>query len=520
MYKVVLADDEEIIREGIKTLINWEELGLELVGVAGDGISTLEFVQQLKPHILVTDVRMPGMTGLELLKELRTRNINIRIIIISGYNDFEYVKEALKYRVYDYLIKPINENELTSILRDIVREIDERIIYNINNSESIKLIKDNTFNRLISGAILKLDFFEKLNFFGMEISSESFTAIVFEIEDSKNIAGEELEFRRFSLHNICEELLIQMPVLTIFFDRNNRLVILVYGNSDVLNEEYLFSISKQLKIKAEDFLGFKVSAGIGQSVKDIMQIKQSYGEAIEALKQKFVYGIGAIIFFEKTALGESRKINLNLEKFEKSLKELDNTKAVEEIKLIFSYCFRMGSADISFIKNIGVYVIASIIKVLDEYDCDRNKVLEGEDSLLERVTQAETVEKMEASFIEVVNFVINYMKEIKINKPKKIIDDIIAYVKINYDSNLTIKSVSKVFYINPAYFGRIFKNETGENFSDFLNKIRIEKARKFLFEGDLKIYEVAEKCGYKEIDYFRLMFKKYTGINPAEFKRK
>jgi two-component system response regulator YesN len=520
MYKVLLVDDEMIIRQGLRVLIDWKSLGLELVAEAENGKSTLKLIQDFKPHILITDVKMPEMGGLELIKEINAMGLNIKTIIISGYDDFAYVKEALKYGVYDYILKPIRERDIASILKDVVRDIDHTIIRSINSSESEKLMRDNLFNRLINNSITTIDFIEKARFLNIDISDKPYRVMTVEIDGKSDLDGQELEYRRFSINNICEELFEKYSNIITFHDRSNRQVIIT--NDNEIDKNCIKLAAAEIRDCVKKFLDFSVTIGIGSSVESIMEISKSYGESVKALKEKFLCGKGSIIFYEASQNKYPVESGISLpdtEKIRHSVKLLNKESSIEEIKKYFKAIKKRGFSKASITQGcMDLFLI--LLSLVKEYG---NKSIDGfqsEEEALGTIPSSETIEEIEETLIGFATKVIDYLSSIKGDKYERISSKVVKYVRENYSKNVTLKSVAKHFYLNTAYLGRIFKEETGELFSDFVNRVRVEEAGKMLVTSDYKIYEVAHRCGYKDIDYFRSTFKKVTGITPAEFKRR
>lgn len=519
MYKVIIVDDEEVIRQGLRTLIDWKGIGLNLVAEASNGLGALECIEKYKPHILVTDVKMPGMNGIELIKTLHEKKVNIKKVIISGYNDFEFVKDALKYSVSDYILKPINEDDLSATLTEIVKDIDNKILSNINNIDSLELIKTNTFNKLINSSISKVDFIEKITFLGMDFNEGPFNTLVIEIDGIRSLLGDELEFRRFTLNNVFEDISNKVQVLTSFYDRSNRLVVLVR----YINNEYDIDLfAKRIKECVKEYLEFSVTVGVGGIAKNIMELKKSYEQGVDALRYKFTHGVDSIIHYDNVCFVSEilKQHNFKTENFEKYLKFLDKDKAEVELENIFRQLISIHSRDLKTLKDAAIRIVMVIMTQVNECGEDFGNIISADRALIDVMAEIETFEELKILMAKILNKSIELMTHVKERNINNTLCNINEYIKENFKSDLTLKSISEHFYMNPAYIGRIFKEEKGEAFSIYLNKLRIEAARKMLLSTNLMIYEVSLKCGYRDINYFRSMFKKITGINPGDLKRK
>jgi len=201
------------------------------------------------------------------------------------------------------------------------------------------------------------------------------------------------------------------------------------------------------------------------------------------------------------------------------VKQLNCENAEKEIRIFFRN-LKQKAFNMALINQVCVDLFFSLVSIMKQYGGKRDYILQEEKEIFDTVSSAETIKDIEDALILFAKRVIDYLSGVKTYKSRHVINEIVNYVKANYSSNVTLKSIARHFYMNTAYLGRIFKEETGEFFSDFVNKVRVEEARKMLLTGNFKIYEIAQRCGYRDIDYFRDVFKRFTGINPAEFKRK
>lgn len=518
MYKVVIADDEQMIREGLKLLIDWKSLNLVLVGEAEDGLSALRLVERHKPHILVTDVKMPGMSGLEVIRKINESGMDIRNIIISGYDDFLYVKEALRYGVADYILKPVREDDLVSILKEVVSNIENRIKIDLDNSESTNLIRSNLLNRLIGSCVTRVEFLEKTKFLKLDISDKPYSVMIAEIDGNRLLSNAELEYKLNVISRICEDIFQNFEYTMAFHDKSNRLVIII--NDDEIGQHYLKLVAEEIRDRVRKLFDFTVSIGIGGKAQNIMMVDKSYNEAVNALQQKYLKGGNSVnLIQEDNNPSTAYRDIADTGRIEMSVNQLNFENAEKEIYLFFDELLGKTS-NIAYIRKVCIDLLLLMMSIMKEHNGRNEDLLEDEELVFDRVSSAETIEDARNALVDFAKKLVNYLSGIKSDVSNKVVNEIIDYVKSAYNKNITLKSVAQRFYMNPAYLGRIFKDETGEFFSDFVNRIRIHEAGKLMLDSDMKIYEIAEKCGYKDINYFRDLFKKITGINPMEFKKK
>ena len=395
MYRVLLADDEPIICKGLRETIEWDSLGLEISGEAHNGVEALELVRTNQPHILITDIRMPGMDGIRLIKTIRELGLNVRIIILSGFSDYAFLKEAIRLGVDGYLLKPIDNDELISNLTDLVNNIEKEMLRTTQLYQGMELLRSNTLNRLVTNMISRSEFEEKASFLDIALAAERYLcAVCFSENDNGGVFGYGEPNTAFAIQSICNVLAEGMGIT--FTDAKNRVVLLLYGSR---KEEMAAAAAGLLENVAKQVPEhFNIVTGIGITVSMVEDIWKSYASATERFDRDKI-----------TAEGEQ---------------------------------------------------------------------LEG--------------------------------------RWNKAVDRTLAYIAAHYHEALSLKQVANVCEINTSYLGQIFKKATGESFTNYVNRYRIEKAKQLLANSSLKVYEVAEKVGFTDYHYFLKIYKKVTGNLPTE----
>lgn len=397
MYRVLIVDDEPIICKGLRETIEWDSLGLEISGEAHNGAEALELVRVNRPHILITDIRMPGMDGIQLVKAIRELGLNTRIIILSGFSDYAFLKEAIRLGVDSYLLKPIDNDELISNLADLVSNIEKEMLRTTHLHQGIELLKSNTLNRLVTNTIGRSEFEEKASFLEFSLTSENYLcAVCFMEDENSGMAGFGEPHAALVLHNICSALAEGAGIA--FMDAKNRVVLLLYGS----RKDELFALAAGLLKNAvkqvPESYARPVVTGIGITVNSMEDIWKSYASAVERF--------------------------------------------------------------------------------------DRNK-------------DAEEGEQLEG-------------------KGNSAVDRTLAYIAAHYHEALSLKQAANICDINTSYLGQIFKKATGESFTNYVNRYRIEKAKNLLTHSGLKVYEVAGKVGFTDYHYFLKIYKKIKGTLPTE----
>jgi len=509
MYKVLLVDDEPIIREGLRTLIHWEELGFEIMDTAVNGQEALQKCLQLKPDLLIADIRMPGMTGLELIKSLRDLNRGLHVLILSGYADFEYAQQAINYQIDGYLLKPVDEDELTDYLIKI------REVLHIEQTASLAI--EAQHERDMERAVKSLIAGERTQ--QSELSANagpnwgSYEVILIQPATDNERDSDDLNQ-------------IKQRLMRTYDDRGKGIVFVKAPHigiviRDGLGDELTSrSIDKEISdaclAHVSDF--YAVSGGEVYTWPDI---PISYSHALEGMKERFFLESRTITRMERTS---SSQMSANIGKDSESLLsaatdtlylalEVGNIPLARQIiRDTAEKMIKSGSKE-DEIKTRFVQIFST---ALDKLTYDRP----GEDILALRaglmIIYKETqylglVERL----VSIAEGMSNKMENLGTTLPIKRMIDLIHR---DYSENLKLERLSEVFNYNSAYLGKLFKQATGEHFNTYLDKVRIERA-KLLLEQGWKVYQVAEKVGYANVDYFHAKFRKYVGASPSSFKR-
>jgi len=531
MIKLLLVDDEPIIRRGIRSSIEWQNYGIEIVGEAANGVEALKQAQQLLPHIVLTDIRMPRMDGLELSRQLKKQLPDTRIIILSGYEDFSYAKEAVSLGIQEYLLKPVGAEELIALLRLLRAEIEQaeaakRSSLSLHHAfnESYPVIKADFVNRLLKGAPADpASLYEKAELLRIKLTGHQYAILTIDIDDfaimTEDLPPAKRELLRFSVINIAEELLLAKTSGLVCYSEFDHLIGLACG--DKLTPELIDSLCREIQQGVKKFLKLSVSIGIGRTCSDVSELGTSYAEAFSALKLKIHHGKESLIRYHDPGNSQPSQIVLYPSEEEKviigCLKTLDTAGLQAAIDHIFAR-FRELKADVEQIRGICGRLLLISASAIEEMGINVSKVIGAEFNPYKEMERLDTLEDFRAwigGFFERLGELIQENKNVKF---KGIITAALRYIEENYDREVSLATVAAVVYVTPNYLSRIFKEEMGVNYIEWLNRYRIERAKVFLTEPGAKTYSVAEKVGYSDYKYFSQMFKRFVGCSPKEYK--
>ena len=504
MLKVLIADDEPYVREGIKNIVPWGEIGFSVCGEGVDGDDTYKKICDLNPDLVLIDIKMPGKLGLEVIKESVESGFKGKFVIISGYSDFQYAKIAIKYGVKSYLLKPIDEDELYDIAVNLKREIEAEKNKLINLEIQRNYAKEYSLVQLMLGK--SVDNHKEL----MNSLKYSSYVVALALNYDKKTKGENL----IELENCIRNRISNIDNIEVCKVKNKVAILFC----DV-NGSHAINILNNINKEVNKYLKGRMFLTIGKEVDSPDKIVLSYNSANDLMKARFLFLDEEILTSEKVngivekrflfeendiinrictyvEIGENSKIKEML----KDLKELLQSKLYteEQIKVLVT-------------KNC----LEFYEKIKSDYQLGKDLVIDNE-VIIKDIYNTESLNEI-ISILE--QKLIKLSQIISINTSDKSIKRVVKYIDKNYYTDLKLELLSEIFNYNSAYLGKVFKSHTGMSFNTYLDTIRIEQAKKLLMEDKLKVYQVCEKVGYKNIDYFHSKFKKYVGVSPLNYKK-
>lgn len=532
LYRIILVDDEEEVRKGIIRKIDWETLGFQVVGDAENGQDALEKIEQLEPDVVMTDIRMPYMDGLTLTSWIRQKYPSVKVLIFSGFDDFEYAQQAIKLNVTEYILKPVNVEELTQILNRVRENLDQEIeqrrdVDRLRESylNSLPILRELFLNDMVRGNMPAEDIRQKLEEYKIDIlgAEKWLTAVI-------NVENETAEETGLTLHQ--EKELIPISVKSLLEDNlkdycrftafNSAVGITLIAAVDGEKKQtslidLLGDICKEIK----RILQVTVTIGIGYFCMDLEQLPAAYQSAVDALGYQEIVGTGNIIYINDMEPISRGKLQLE------TRDEADLIAAVkfgtrEKIEAAArSFASRMESARVHM-RQQQVYqmsIINCLIRLMQQQDLDLGAMF-GTDEMYGKVIYGNMKPEEFASVITEVGCRMNEaMNRERDKTAKKVILEAKQYILDHYqDPELSVDVMCRQLHMSPAYFSTVFKRETGQTYIAYLTEVRLDKAVELLNTTDDKTYVIAQKVGYQEQNYFSYVFKKRFGISPTKFR--
>lgn len=518
MYNVLLVDDEPLILEGLAYIAEWEEYGFHLAGKAENAEEALRLMEDTRIDLLVTDIKMPGMSGLELIETAKASRPDIKVVILSGFNDFELVKKAATLGIENYLIKPVNKDELSSTLTSVADKLAyTREIANqrVHVKEAIDILRDNVLLRLAQGQIGVHEFSDKNAFLNLKLNGPSFViAIVRPIRDNLDSpAKSNAQLLNFAIRNVCTETMHTANQIGldgyVFNDIDDDIVVLVSGRSDDGTYRRLF---EAVRLNCTHYLKQELFISIGQPVDRTSDIPRSYSTAKDSVDYSLVLAKQGIITFadsqnQKNDLDESFDEDFAL--LQRKMITADKTAIGGLIRSLFRKLDGLPSKSPALVYKLTVEILYTMIHGAN---LGRNVDLLNRKDFLFDVLNRKTLEEISDSVVEAMENILAHAKH-----KDSLIEEILLYLDSHYGEELSLQGLSSRFHMNTAYLGQLFKKETGKLFSVYLNELRVGKSVELLQNTSLKAKEVALKVGYPNPDYFYKIFKKITGVYPSEY---
>lgn len=514
MYKIMIVDDEPLIREGLKELIPWIDYGFCVTATAKDGLDALERYDEALPDVMIVDIRMPGMDGLELIGTLRARRQELRFLILSGYADFDYAKKALIWNVDGYMLKPVDEDELIEYLHKIRRELDGSAERKMPSQDDIDKRRETVVHTLIRRSGHMDDkLFAELSAVGM--TSKAYQAAMLAVEHND---GQGL-FIQNELKRKLQSTMSAAGTGAVFTLDTYVGVLLMQTYK---TESRLAELQKQLNGAMEGLEGELVIA-VGEGVYGPSGVQSSVETALRLIKRRFYADATYIInpdsgLLHQPEWPDGQEDDYDYGAVENQLVlslDFGNRDSVRRIvERIGARMAARGLSEQAIKTNYAQLVTAAASRLQQQ-----NPGLQGVRELLAWVPDMYRQRDL-SSLIEFIYERLEiFIGQLELGNVDTLAKKITDIIDRNYMENLKLDALAEVFNYNSAYLGKMFKNHTGQYFNTYLDTVRMEKAKELLQRG-LKVYQVAEQVGYANVDYFNSKFKKYVGMPPSVYRGK
>ena len=534
--KVFLVEDEMVIRRGIKNSIDWEKEGYIFCGEASDGELAYPMIIKEKPDILITDIRMPFMDGLELCKLVKEELPNIKILILSGYDEFDYAKEAIRLGVTEYLLKPISSGKLLEALNGVSESIrrekeDKDLVrkYMEEMRENTEHEKQKFFEQMIAGNLSMADALETGKKYEMNLSAGMYNLLLFRftLGEENRKSGELLGEAEYAIKKLTERL---EYVFEFQRDVEGWAFLLMADNEEQMSER-VKELSKDLEEIMKNYSTITYFGGIGQPVARLRELEESFREAGRALAARFTMELNRIISVEDirmaqnvdtlddieiTSFGEIEKTRTMLEKF------LNNGAEDEIDEFVDVYINELPEENLKSVL-MRQYIIMDAYIVMMSF-CEKIEGIEGEmqaqsEELKNSMKTIQTLEEIKNYIRMLLKKIIGVRDTISGRRYSDIIEIAKDQIRKTYMSDeISLNTIAAEVGMSPSYFSSIFSKEMGKTFVEYLTEIRMDRAKELLMCSSMKTSEIGYEVGYKDPHYFSYIFKKTQNCTPKEFR--
>ena len=541
MLKIFLAEDEVIVRETIKRMIPWENLGFELVGEAADGEMALPLLIRQQPDLLITDIKMPFMDGLTLARLAKKEVPGLKVVILSGYDDFNYAKQAINIGVEDYLLKPITKNALIERLTEIRSRYEDektqREYYEKFHREMQAYEKNSSrdfFEVLVSGSLDMMEVYKRAEKLGLDIVAESYNVLIFTMNCNEDFSGQREGYSSWEAESLemLEKFFTGHPFAMLFRSNVFSYGVLIKGEKNSIRENTRICVEEIRKIfdRKEDNKEWFVA--VGESVERLSQIQKSYHSASRAFSQRYLYD-GKVLYYDEMLAMEKKdvtnddseylqKVDVNalnptiLQKF------LSNGLLEETENFVQDYFYAIGQEpmeSVVFRSYVILNVRFSVLSFLKELGCD-TKTLEPEDTEKILAESGRNMESIIAYAEKLVSQAIQLRDRNSGNKNRSILKTAVDFIDQHYmEEDMSLNKAANAANVSANHFSALFSQNMGQTFIEYLTSLRMDKAKEYLRCTGMRSSEIAGEVGYKDAHYFSYLFKKTQGMTPSDYRK-
>lgn len=501
-FKILIVDDEALMRKGISHFINWESIDCEIVGTAENGLIAINFIKNNPVNIIITDIKMPAADGLDIAQFVHENCPEIKVILLTGYADFEYAKTAIKYNVSSFILKPTNKKTLLDAVQDAQEQIITSKTYASITKEELAFLKDQLLQEMTISTY-NSSFEQRLQ--KLEITLNYYFAVAFQLVP----LGSDLA----SLKKIIID-----EKKNAYCYRYNNLIITIYflQKPAVRVPEKILENCSEITTITQTLDSRQITIGISSCHKGAAEFQSAVSEAIHALTLNFYSEKNIALFTDCGKTSEydlTAENSLDLFHFENHLNSWAFDEAEATLHTIFSK-LKSNFVHSMEAKNIcsQIYYICYRVLAKKEAPLPPSGYLSSINTASDIFTLEDTIQKL-----------MDYTKEQfagATTVQNKLIENTIKYINDHLSSLLSLEAIAEHLHISPSHLSRTFKKMYGESITEYVNKARIERAKEYLLQTDLLTYEIANLTGYNDATYFSSIFKKYTGFSPTEYRQK
>ena len=519
MYKLLIVEDEAFIRKGLTDGIPWKEYGFSVSGEAANGQEALDIIGRRAPDVVLTDIRMPVMNGISLMQKLRTENPDIKIVILSGYDEFEYAQKGISFGASAYILKPTKDDQISDIFRKIKTELDDihakkRSIKNLQTTS--KLSKRLFFTDLITGRRTQQETIKESAAQLHIAYSGSFCVTLF--------GGDFPAIPREAIDRAVDPALKPFPrirVIEKWMMESPSRIVLVLSRDSKSNDELVVEPTESVRRNLETQVGSVLTAGVGGFVGDLAALTYSFEQASAALQQMFFLGKGKVYSSSRGYRAITERQEEERELFESIIKSVFSHQPLDmgpRVERYFRLLSRTRQIEETRFKILEL--VLQIIRKMNGLEITLKEVFRHETDIMDSIKKNDTLKQLRAWTEGFCLEAAKHLCDPRYRRKNPSVTRVTEYMQKNYAADLSVKDFARVACLSPSYFCTLFKKETGQRPGEYLMDIRLEKAKELLHHREHRIGEIAMKVGYGDFRHFGKLFKRREGMSPRSYRKR
>ncbi len=521
LYKVLLVDDEEDIRVGISRKMDWSGLGFELVGEAENGRDALELAESVQPDVVLTDIKMPFMDGLELCSILTKRLPGSKFVVFSGFDDFEYAKQAVRMNVSEYILKPINAAELSAVLQKLKEQLDTERTERQNQEtlreryeESLPVLRSLFLSRLLEGRVDRTE--ELAARYDVDLSGPSLAAALVHIHAPQ----ERRELLSLSVQQLFEENLSLPGCVCRPFLYKETVALLASLHSEVSIYDFIAAIGRVCSL-SERYLGVKLTVGVGTPCATPEELPKSAAGARSALDYRGLVGKGGTIYIGdlEPDAGVRPAFDENDERAVTAAVKLGSAQEVRDVARQLTDKLRASGQSMAQCNLFFLELLTCLLKLTRSAGLELSEVFGSGFTGAVQATDFDTPQALEDWCVERCLRIQELIRQRRTDSAGELVQQAKRFINDHYaESDLSVERLCAHLHLSPAYFSTLFKREVGMSFTAYVTVVRMEAAATALRTTEEKTYLIARKCGYDDPNYFSYVFKRHFGVTPTKYR--
>ncbi len=524
MIKILIVDDEFLVRGLLASYLS-DLTEIEVVGAVGSAREALDFIEETIPDIIFTDINMPIMDGMQMARNILMQRPYIKVIVITGYEEFDYARQGIELGIKDYLLKPVDKSELIRCINKTIEEIKNERKKDLELSKIMAQLNEDKIHlkemflaELVSRPMSLEEIGKQFEFFAIPFLDKSRKFKSFQVVTVEVLWGTEQLNNEFldlySLKALVKGIFSDDESMQMFFDAEKRLVVLRSLNGYYTSYQHLKTVLRG------SFMGSFV-IGVSRMTNSIINIHKAYRESLEAASAYKFIGINKCIHYEDLDIVQMKSVDTFRIDDEElgQLLFLVKSGVKDGANKILDDMFSRNVEDIEELRIQVGKILIMFLSMMNDLDLGNATPPYQQEHLLRQLYKIRTLPEFQELVVQTFNDTIDCINNVRTNMVKSTINEIENYLQSNLsDSELSLTGVASYFYMNSSYLSRVFKQKKGISFREYINKLRMEKASEFLKDTDIKLYEIGKKVGIQDPNYFSLLFKKYMGMSPSEYR--